>query len=159
MKSRGNHSSVSITERIVSAPADRVFAVLADGWSYSDWVVGTTHIRDVDPAWPQPGSRLHHKAGPWPMSIKDRSESLECEQDRMLLLKVHLWPLGAGEVRFTLDALDEQATRVSMQEHFTDGPLVGVRNKVGDVLLHYRNAEALSRLADIAERRMAQSAS
>jgi polyketide cyclase/dehydrase/lipid transport protein len=154
----GHHIIVSITERIVSAPADRVFAVLADGWSYSDWVVGTAHIRDVDASWPRPGARLHHKAGPWPMSIRDRSESLECEQDRMLLLKVHLWPLGAGEVRITLDPLDEQATRVSMQEQFTDGPLVGVRNKVGDVLLHYRNAEALSRLADLAERR-AQSSS
>ena len=71
----------------------------------------------------------------------------------MLLLKVHLWPFGAGQVRFTLDPLDDQATRVTMQEQFTDGPLVGVRNKVGDVLLHYRNAEALSRLADLAERR------
>lgn len=148
----GNHSNVSITERIVKAPVDRVFAVLSDGWTYSDWVVGTAHIRAVDPSWPAPGARLHHKAGPWPVSIKDRSVSLEWVPDRMLLLKVHVWPLGAGQVRFTLDPLDEQATRVTLQEQFTDGPLLGVRNKVGDVVLHYRNAEALDRLADLAER-------
>jgi uncharacterized protein YndB with AHSA1/START domain len=143
---------VSITERIVQAPADRVFAVLSDGWTYSDWVVGTAHIRDVDHDWPAPGSKLYHKAGPWPMSIKDRSESLECDPDRSLVLKVNLWPLGAGKVSFTLDPLDEHATRVTLQEQFTEGPLLGVRNKVGDVLLHFRNVEALRRLADIAER-------
>ena len=143
---------MSITERIVQAPAERVFEVLSDGWTYSDWVVGTAHIRDVDQAWPAPGSKLYHKAGPWPMSIKDRSESLECDPNRMLLLKVNLWPLGAGKVRITLDPLDEHATRVTLQEQFTDGPLLGFRNKVGDVLLHYRNVEALRRLADIVER-------
>ena len=141
---------MATTTRLINAHPDRVFAVLADGWTYSDWVVGTAHIRNVDAGYPAVGTAIHHKAGPWPVSIKDRSESLECEQDRMLLLKVHLWPLGAGHVRFTLDPLDEQATRVTMQEQFTDGPLVGVRNKVGDVLLHFRNAEALSRLADLA---------
>jgi hypothetical protein len=150
----GNHIEVSITERIIRAPADRVFAVLSDGWTYSDWVVGTAHIRDVDANWPMPGARLHHKAGPWPVSIRDRSESLACEPGRMLLLKVHLWPLGAGHVRFTLDPLDAGATRVSMQEQFVGGPLLGVRNKVGDAVLHYRNTEALRRLADLAERKL-----
>jgi len=149
----GQYCIVSITQRIVRAPADQVFAVLSDGWAYSDFVVGTAHIRDVDADWPAPGTRLHHKAGPWPLSIRDRSESLACEPGRMLELKVHIWPLGAGRVRFTLDALDGEATRVTIQEQFTDGPLLGVRNKAGDVLLHFRNTEVLARLADLAERR------
>jgi hypothetical protein len=38
---------VAVTRRVIQAPADHVFAVLADGWTYSDWVVGTAHIRDV----------------------------------------------------------------------------------------------------------------
>ncbi|MEU0553107.1 SRPBCC family protein [Dactylosporangium sp. NPDC006015] len=143
---------MSITERIINAPVEQVFAVLSDGWTYSDWVVGTAHIRDVDPAWPEPGSRLHHKAGPWPMSIKDHSESLDWIPGRMLLLRVRLWPAGVGQVRFTLDPLDAQATRVTMQEQFTSGPMLAVQNKIGDVVLHYRNGEALTRLADLAER-------
>ncbi|GAA0710402.1 SRPBCC family protein [Dactylosporangium roseum] len=147
---------MSITERIIRAPADRVYTVLSDGWAYSDWVVGTAHVRDVDTGWPQPGTRLHHRAGPWPVSVNDRSESVDWDPGRMLLLKVHLWPFGAGYVRMTLDPLDEAATRVTMQEHFTDGPLVGVRNKIGDLVLHYRNTEALRRLADLAEHRPVQ---
>jgi hypothetical protein len=137
----------------MSVGADRVYAVLADGWSYSDWVVGTAHIRDVDADWPAPGAEIHHKAGPWPMSVKDRSTCLECQPGRSLVLKVHLWPMGAGVVRIVLDPLGANTTRVTLYEQFTEGPLVGMRNKVNDLLLHYRNREALRRLEDLATRR------
>ena len=66
------------SEAIVAGRED-VFAVLADGWSYSDWVVGTAHIRAVDEGWPAPGSVLHHTAGPWPFSLRDRTVSQRCE--------------------------------------------------------------------------------
>jgi hypothetical protein len=146
------------TTRLINVSPDRVFAVLADGWTYSDWVVGTAHIRDVDPKWPQPGTEIHHKAGPWPVSLKDRTTSLEWQPERMLLLKLRLWPLGAGRVRFVLDPVGSDATQVTIIEQFTEGPLVGLRNKINDLLLHYRNREALRRLADIAERRTPPSA-
>ena len=141
---------MSRTTRYINASAERVFAVLADGWTYSDWVVGTAHIRDVDPDWPRPGTEIHHKAGPWPVSLHDRSTSVECQPDRMLLMKVRLWPLGAGMVRFELEPVGTNATRLTMYEQFTEGPLIGLRNKLNDVLLHYRNRESLRRLADLA---------
>jgi len=126
--------------------------VLADGWSYSDWVVGTVHIRDVDPQWPQPGAELHHKAGPWPVSLHDSSTVLAVEQDRRLRLRVGLWPLGEGVVDIRLEPDGAGATRVIMQEDFERGPLKWARNKINDLLLHRRNIETLRRLADIAER-------
>jgi hypothetical protein len=141
------------TTRLINASPDRVFGVLADGWTYSDWVVGTAHIRDVDADWPMPGAEIHHKAGPWPLSVKDRSTSLECDPGRMLLLKIRLWPLGAGHVRFVLDPVGVNATRVTIIEYFTEGPLRGVQTKINDLALHYRNDEALRRLADLAVRR------
>lgn len=140
---------MSRTMRVINATPDRVFAVLADGWTYSDWVVGTAHIRNVDPGWPKPGSEIHHKAGPWPISLRDRSTALECEPGRLLLLKVRLWPLGAGHVRLVLDPVGDDATRVTMIEQFTEGPLLGLRNKINDVFLHYRNRESLRRLDDL----------
>jgi hypothetical protein len=132
-----------------------VYAVLSDGWTYSDWVVGTAHIRRVDAQWPQPGAELHHKAGPWPLSLKDRSTVLECDPGRMLLLKVRLWPAGAAHARLVLEPVDADTTKVTMIEEFTQGPLLGLRNKVNDVLLHYRNREALRRLEDLAQGRPA----
>jgi hypothetical protein len=71
----------------------------------------------------------------------------------LLVLKVQLWPLGAGLARIVLDRLGAGTTRVTIYEQFTEGPLIGLRNKVNDVMLHYRNRETLRRLADLAARR------
>jgi hypothetical protein len=147
---------MSITERVLNAAADDVFAVLADGWTYSDWVVGTAHIRDVDATWPAPGSHLHHKAGPWPLSVWDKSTVLECDPGRMLLTKVRLWPLGEGHVRVTLAPLGAERTRVTMIETFTGGPLQWAHTKVNDLVLHRRNVEGLRRIEDLAQRRVRQ---
>jgi uncharacterized protein YndB with AHSA1/START domain len=139
----------------VQAPPDRVFAVLADGWTYSDWVVGTAHIRDVDAAWPAVGSRLHHKAGPWPLSLSDSSTVVAVTPDRSLTLRVGLWPLGEATVKIDLEPQGPATTRVKMHEDFHAGPLQWVRNKANDLVLHRRNLESLRRLSDIAVREKA----
>jgi hypothetical protein len=138
---------------VINATPDRVYAVLSDGWTYSDWVVGTAHIRDVDAGWPAHGTALHHKVGPWPLSIRDSSHVLDSEPDRMLHLRVRVWPFGEAQVRITLAQIGNSSTRVMMDERFEQGPASFVRNKVGDVMLHWRNKEALRRLADLATRR------
>jgi hypothetical protein len=143
---------VAIVQRTVQASPEKVFAVLADGWSYSDWVVGTAHIRDVDPSWPAPGSKLHHKAGPWPLSLKDSSTVLSMTANRELTLMAGLWPLGQARVRILLEPKGANATLVTMEEEFDAGPLLALRNKINDLVLHRRNSESLTRLSDIATR-------
>ncbi|MBM2615677.1 SRPBCC family protein [Actinoplanes sp. LDG1-06] len=147
----GYPAVVARTERIIEATPQQVFAVLADGWTYSDWVVGTAHIRDVDAAWPAPGSQLHHKAGPWPLSLKDTSTVVAVTPDRELHLRAGLWPLGEAEVHIRLEPVGTASTRVVIEEDFRAGPLLGLRNKINDLVLHGRNTEALARLADLAE--------
>ncbi len=145
--------AVARTEYTIKAPPERVFAVLSDGWTYADWVVGTAHIRDVDPGWPEPGTAIHHKVGPWPLSVQDRTVSLVSDQPRALTLKVRMWPLGEACVAFTLVPHGASATRVVMTEDFTGGPLRWVRTKLNDLALHGRNKESLRRLSDLATRR------
>ncbi|MGW4502886.1 SRPBCC family protein [Micromonospora sp. NPDC004336] len=140
---------------MIEAPPEQVWAVLADGWTYSDWVVGTVHVRDVDDAWPRVGSQLHHKAGPWPLSLQDSSTVLACEPPRRLVIRAGLWPAGEAIVVFTLEEVGAGATRVRIGEDFAAGPLRWVRNKVNDLVLHQRNKETLTRLADIAKRQKA----
>ena len=147
---------MAIVQRTVQAPPDRVFAVLADGWSYSDWVVGTVHVRDVDPNWPAPGAKLHHKAGPWPLSLQDSSTVLSMTPDRELTLKAGLWPLGEARVQVELEPAGPNATLVTMTETFEAGPLLFLRTKLNDLVLHRRNVESLRRLSDIATREKAQ---
>lgn len=142
---------MSTTARTVAASPEQVFAVLADGWTYSDWVVGTAHIRDVDERWPAVGARLHHKAGPWPVSLHDSSTVTEMTPDRHLRMRAGLWPLGAATVDLLLEPVGADRTRVVLREQFDAGPLRGLRNRLHDHLLHRRNIEALRRLADLAE--------
>ncbi|WP_308220941.1 SRPBCC family protein [Micromonospora phytophila] len=137
---------------MIEAPPEQVWAVLADGWTYSDWVVGTVHVRDVDEAWPRVGTQLHHKAGPWPFSLQDASTVLACEPPHKLILRAGLWPAGEAIVAFTLEPVGDGATRVRIGEDFAAGPLRWIRNKVNDLVLHMRNRETLDRLADIAKR-------
>ncbi|MEH0939134.1 SRPBCC family protein [Micromonospora psammae] len=142
-------------ERVIDAPPQQVFDVLADGWTYSDWVVGTVHVRDVDEHWPAVGAQLHHRAGPWPLSLQDASTVLACEPPRKLVLRAGLWPAGEAIVVFTLEPVGDGATRVSVGEDFAAGPLRWIRNKLNDLVLHQRNKETLSRLSDIATRQKA----
>ncbi|RKN57325.1 SRPBCC family protein [Micromonospora costi] len=143
---------MAIVEKVIDASPQQVFDVLADGWTYSDWVVGTAHVRDVDDAWPRVGSQLHHRAGPWPFSLQDASTVLLSEPPHRLVLRAGLWPAGEAIVTFTLDPVGDGATRVRIGEDFAAGPLRWIRTKLNDVVLHLRNRETLNRLSDIATR-------
>ncbi|WP_446213789.1 SRPBCC family protein [Micromonospora sp. IBSANI012] len=143
---------------MIDAPPQQVFDVLADGWTYSDWVVGTVHVRDVDDTWPRVGSQLHHKAGPWPLSLHDSSTVLACEPPHKMVIKAGLWPAGEATVVFTLEPVGADATRVRIGEDFAAGPLRWIRNKLNDLVLHQRNKETLRRLSDIATRQRADEA-
>lgn len=141
------------TQYTINAPPERVFAVLSDGWTYSDWVVGTAHIREVDPTWPAPGSRLHITAGVWPLTLRGQTRALASEAPSRLVLRPKLWPLGELTATFTLAPTGNGSTRVTLAEDFDAGPMRWIRTKINDLLLHTRNREALRRLADIIERR------
>lgn len=140
-------------EKVIDAPPEQIFKVLADGWTYSDWVVGTVHIRAVDEDWPEVGSSLHHRSGPWPFSLSDSSTVLASEPPHKLVLNAGLWPLGAAIVAFRLNPAGNGTTRVTIAEQFAAGPLRWARNKLNDLVLYQRNKETLNRLADIATRR------
>jgi uncharacterized protein YndB with AHSA1/START domain len=139
-------------DRFIAASPVQVFAVLADGWAYSNWVVGTSHMRAVESAWPAAGSRLHHASGTWPVVVRDETVVEEVEPDRRLVLAARGWPLGEAQVILELTA-EHNGTRVTMTEAPTSGPGKWLHNPASEALLTRRNLESLSRLAMLAERR------
>jgi hypothetical protein len=145
--------SPTVTEIVVNATADRVFAELSDGWSYVGWVVGATHIRDVDADWPAPGSCIHHRIGGWPVTLADETVSIECVPGARLVLKAKGWPLGEAQVQLDLIELDPGRTRVEMRETPTAGPGSWVDNPALRWALRRRNIESLRRLRDRVEHR------
>jgi len=144
------------TTRVIGTSPDRIFAVLADGWSYASWVVGAAHIRDVDPAWPAVGAKVHHRVGPWPLQINDESTVRAMEPDRLLELAAGIWPLGAAVVRLALVPVAPARTRVTMSEELISGLGRVIPRPVQFALLRPRNVESLRRLDDIAVHREAR---
>lgn len=133
------------TTMTIDAPPEAVYAVLADGRRYAEWVVGAKRIRGVDPSWPEPGSRFHHVVGFGPVEIKDHSEVLEVEPNKRIVLRVRARPAGAARVELDLVARDG-ATEVRMNEYPTSGLAKTIDNPLLEATLKARNLEALRRL-------------
>jgi uncharacterized protein YndB with AHSA1/START domain len=136
----------------IHTPPEAVFAVLADGWLYSNWVVGTSHMRAVDAGWPSAGTRLHHASGLWPLVTRDESVVEEVEPNRRLVLTARGRPLGEARVVLELQPVNGD-TLVTMTETPVSGPAKWAHNPLSEAILVRRNVEALARLAALAERR------
>lgn len=148
---------MSSTTRTIHGSPEAVFAVLANGWSYSQWVVGASRVRDVMAGWPAVGMDIHHSVGAWPFLIDDVTTVLRSEPPLLLELKVRAWPSGEGVVRISCQP-DGSDTVVTMEEDATKGPALLVPKPARDVLLDRRNREALRRLAILVERAQTGSA-
>jgi uncharacterized protein YndB with AHSA1/START domain len=138
--------------RIVRVSPERAWTELTDAWVYTSWVVGATHIRDVDENWPEPGSKLYHTVGPWPLTIKDHTEVLEADPPRRLVLNARAWPVGEARIELTLEPVPE-GTKITIAEWPVRGPGAWTRNPLMDAVLRARNRESLGRLAALAEHR------
>ncbi|WP_374969553.1 SRPBCC family protein [Terrabacter sp. BE26] len=142
---------MSTTTRIIHGTPEQVFDVLGNAWSYSQWVVGASRVRDVSPDWPAPGATMHHSVGAWPVLIDDTTSVVRSEPPTLLELSVRAWPSGEGMVRITCRAVGD-GTEVTMEEDATKGPALLIPRALRDPVLHRRNQESLRRLAILVER-------
>ncbi|MFE7717716.1 SRPBCC family protein [Nocardia rhizosphaerihabitans] len=140
---------VEVTHR-AQASVNDVFAVLADGWLFSGWVVGASHIREVDDAWPAVGARIHHSVGPWPLTIEDTTAVRSVDPPYTLELEARLWPVGAAVVRLELRETGPASCEITMSERAVRGPGRLLPHAAQAVVLVPRNRESLTRLTDLA---------
>ncbi|MFE6610387.1 SRPBCC family protein [Amycolatopsis sp. NPDC057786] len=134
----------------VGTSPERVFEVLADGWTYAAWVVGASHIRDVDKGWPARGTRIHHRVGSWPLLLDDVTKVHAVDPPRLLELEARAWPFGTARIRLELLETSPGTTEILMSEHATRGPGRVLPEAAQAVFLVPRNRESLRRLADLA---------
>lgn len=134
-----------------SASPAHVWAVLSDGWHYAGWVVGASRIRQVEQAWPAPGSKIHHSVGSWPLLLDDETEVLVSEPERRLVLQARGRPFG--EARITLEIEPHgSGSLIRMLEDATHGPGRLMPKPLRQLAVVPRNRESLRRLAYLAER-------
>jgi hypothetical protein len=144
-------SSLTVT-RETTASRQQVWNVIADGWTYSQWVVGNTRMRAVAPNWPAPGSRIHHTLGIWPVVLNDESEVESCTPLEELVLLAKGRPFGGARITLRLSDT-HNGSRIEMAEVPVGGPLNWVPRRLALAAAWPRNRECLRRLASLAERR------
>jgi len=142
---------VSVVVRAMAAPPQAVLDVLADGWSYAAWVVGTSRIRAVERTWPAPGARIEHSVGVWPAVIDDETLVLAWDRTRGIELQARGWP--AGEARIAIEVRPRgDGCVVRISEDATDGPGRLVPRPLRSLAIGARNRETLRRLEALAAR-------
>jgi Polyketide cyclase / dehydrase and lipid transport len=141
----------TVSTHIDVAPSE-VYSVLADGWYYAGWVVGSSHVQAVEESWPAVGSRLFHASGVWPATLADETSVDEVTANERMVLTARVRPFGEARVEITLTA-EDGGTRVTLSETPISGPGRWMHNQVADAVLHRRNVESLARLAARCERR------
>ncbi|ORW12258.1 SRPBCC family protein [Mycobacterium kyorinense] len=137
--------------RDVHASCHQVWDVLADGWTYSQWVVGNSRTRAVDSNWPEPGAAIRHSIGVWPLVIDDQTSVEKCEPLHELVLRAGLGPLGAARITMRLHEIPD-GCRVEMIEVPAEGPVRVIPDPLTLVAIYPRNRECILRLAALAER-------
>jgi uncharacterized protein YndB with AHSA1/START domain len=145
-------------KREIAASRTQVWAVMADGWTYSQWVVGNSRMRAVSPDWPEVGSTIHHSVGVWPLLLDDHTVVEECVPLERLVLLAKGRPFGKARITLRLFDLEGGGCRIEMAEVPVGAPMGWVPNRLALAAAIPRNRECTWRLAAIAERRSSDAA-
>jgi uncharacterized protein YndB with AHSA1/START domain len=137
---------------LVERPREQVWDVLADGYAYKDWVIGTREIRAVDDGWPAVGTSLHYTVGWGPLALRGRTTVRQVEKGRRLGLEADAGPLGSARIVIDLDEWGG-GTVVVLDEHPLRGPAYWLHSAVSETVLLVRGRPMVNQLARLVERR------
>jgi len=137
----------------IAAPPARVWAVIADGWTYSQWVVGNSRMRAVDRHWPEVGSTIWHSIGVWALLLNDITVVEDCQPLERLVLLAKGRPFGKARISLRLFETDDGGCRIEMVEVPVGAPMGWIPDRLALAAAIPRNRECTRRLAAIAERR------
>ena len=134
-------------EIVIDAPPSDVYATLLDVQNYPKWVVGAKRLRKVDSSWPRRGSRFSPKVGAGPVEMAAKTQLVEKQENRLVVLSVQMRPLLTAIVRVALKPKARgRKTRVVMTEDATGGPVAWFKNPLTTAAIAARNALSLRRL-------------
>lgn len=142
-----------VTNRVdILASPEEVFAVLADAWSYADWVVGTKAVLAVDPGFPCVGTRFRPRVRAGRTDVDGETKVLAADGIRSLHLRASMEDLGDADIAFELEAT-ATGTLLTMHENPVGDKPASVVGRWSDGLLRVRNSETLWRLKSLTEAR------
>lgn len=144
-----------------AAPED-VWSVIVDPWTYPEWLLGASVMREVDENWPSPGSKFHHAVGVKPFVLPDHSQVLDIEPGRRLVLHVKARPLVTARVTFEIIGASEGCV-LTCEEEPTLRTIGNIGRPLMDPMIHFRNHRSLRQMEQLVmerkQRRLREAAS
>ncbi|MFI1014805.1 SRPBCC family protein [Streptomyces sp. NPDC020965] len=141
---------MAVRHRLVRRPPAAVWAVLADGSRYGDWVVGPSESRQDGSDWPRLGSTIEYtvRLGPWTGTGKTIVRDVD--PPHRLELEADSGRLGTARIAIEVRPWGDD-TLVIVDEHPLRGPGGRLHNTAVDALLQLRHRSMLARLAEVVE--------
>ncbi|MER5766166.1 SRPBCC family protein [Streptomyces sp. NPDC001985] len=142
---------MAVRHRLIRRPPEAVWAVLADGSRYGEWVVGPDASREDGSDWPRLGATIEYtiRLGPW--SGSGKTTVRDVEPPHRIELEADSGRLGTARIAIEVRPWGEH-TLVVVDEHPLRGPGGHLHNAAFDALLQLRHRRMLGRLAEVVER-------
>ncbi|MEW2530248.1 SRPBCC family protein [Streptomyces sp. NPDC047071] len=141
---------MAVRHRLIRKPPTEVWAVLADGTRYAQWVVGTARSRPVRGQWPGQDAALAYEIRLGPLRLANETVVRRCQEGSTLELEAHAGPLGTARIALDLRAWGEHCL-VTLDEHPLRGAGGRLHNAGFEALIQLRHRAMLGRLARLCE--------
>lgn len=142
---------MAVRHRLIKRSVADVWAVLADGSRYGDWVVGTARSEPREGRWPEVGSSITYTVKVGWRTLSGVTTVRRCEEPRILELEADSGWLGAARIAVDVRPWGEY-TLVIVDEHPLSGPGGKLHNVAVDAVIQLRHRAMLARLADVVEK-------
>ncbi|MFE7766340.1 SRPBCC family protein [Streptomyces sp. NPDC057438] len=143
---------MAVRHRLIKVSPQVVWAVLADGTRYAEWVVGTSSSEPVRGLWPQVGSAIEYEVRVGPLRLCNETVVRYCDEGSELGLEARAGALGTARISFRLRPWGPYCL-VIVDEHPLQGVGGALHNVGVEALIQLRHRAMLARLAGLCEAR------
>ncbi|MFE5813086.1 SRPBCC family protein [Streptomyces sp. NPDC056479] len=141
---------MAVRHRLIQASPSAVWAVLADGCRYADWVVGTSRSQPVRGQWPHLDAAIRYEVRLGPVQLVNETIVRRCEEGVCLELEAKAGALGTARIAMELRPWGELCL-VIVDEHPLQGAGGRLHNFGFEALIQLRHRAMLARLARLCE--------
>ncbi|MFD9389389.1 SRPBCC family protein [Streptomyces sp. NPDC060000] len=141
---------MAVRHRLIKASPRTVWAVLADGDRYAEWVVGPSSSQQREGDWPQVDSTIAYEIRIGPVSLTNETVVRRCEEPHVLELEARAGVLGTARIAFELRPWGRHCL-VILDEHPLQGVSGLLHNAGVEVVSQIRHRALLGRLARVCE--------
>ncbi|WP_327731855.1 SRPBCC family protein [Streptomyces sp. NBC_00487] len=141
---------MAVRHRLIKVSPQAVWAVLADGTRYAEWVVGTSASEPVRGQWPQVDSAIAYEVRVGPVRLSNETVVRHCVEGSELELEAQAGALGTARIFIELRPWGRYCLVIA-DEHPLQGVGGTLHNMGVEALIQLRHRTMLARLARLCE--------